>query len=717
VGKAAAQRDEDRHHHSCNSRYSKMTSGERKEQVRALNFAGARVSKWILHPAALSRMTWDAIQVVFLLYIAMVVPYRVGFNEPAQGPLYWLEVLQDLFFIVDIFLNFVTGYVEEDTGTLVMLPKPIATHYLRNFLVVDLLACLPIDIMVRVQEGNFLCSFNVEGCPNRIHEMSVVVLLRMFRLLRLFKLVRLLKTHSMISITQRWQDENDKTVMYTIRVLKYLGPLLYIGHIFGCLFFYISGEDFRTAEEQRAIEAQEMTPWLVREFCPQPAGEECTRELLDKYIASIYWAFTTMTTVGYGDIEATTRIERVFACVGMLVGGFVFSNIIASMSDSLTSMDLDMKEREHKMEKVTSFINQIAPPKAMRREVLSYFRGQPVVPYDGMTLLDELPFQLRMKLLYHLYSSVVYLVPFLKHSAGHNKHDIPFVIAFCSRLREQVKMKGDTVYEEEEPLPRHMYVIVSGAVNLVQRSTRRTLDQLVSGDHFGEGWMFGAMKHRETAVCVRQATLLVACKEHVGEVLSLYPHPWLILRQIHYDRLKEWYQVEEPLPPVPHSKEAPVELEHDSRSRRPSLPKERGEHAATTATLMNQMATMEERLQAVERNGVELGAQMTEALSILRQQDAASQSSLSSPTRDVKPEKRGRSMHNNLQYNNSEFEDDEELEEDDDLEYYDEYGGKSASYHESKGSLQNVIPKHLNADRSSPPVSCATEQARNNLTT
>lgn len=35
----------------------------------------------------------------------------------------------------------------------------------------------------------------------------------------------------------------------------------------------ISGEDFRTAEEQRAIEAQEMTPWLVREFCPQPAGE------------------------------------------------------------------------------------------------------------------------------------------------------------------------------------------------------------------------------------------------------------------------------------------------------------------------------------------------------------------------------------------------------------------------------------------------------------
>ena len=52
------------------------------------------------------------------------------------------------------------------------------------------------------------------------------------------------------------------------------------------------------------------------------------RDVVDRYIASIYWAFTTMTTVGYGDISATTRMERVIACFGMIVGGFVFSAII-----------------------------------------------------------------------------------------------------------------------------------------------------------------------------------------------------------------------------------------------------------------------------------------------------------------------------------------------------------------------------------------------------
>ena len=38
-------------------------------------------------------------------------------------------------------------------------------------------------------------------------------------------------------------------------------------------------------------------------------------------------------------------------------GGFVFSNIIAGMSDSLTSEELAAKEHNLKMEKVTSFIN------------------------------------------------------------------------------------------------------------------------------------------------------------------------------------------------------------------------------------------------------------------------------------------------------------------------------------------------------------------------
>ena len=39
-----------------------------------------------------------------------------------------------------------------------------------------------------------------------------------------------------------------------------------------------------------------------------------------QYVAGVYWAFTTMTTVGYGDILPQNDIERAFAILIMFTG-------------------------------------------------------------------------------------------------------------------------------------------------------------------------------------------------------------------------------------------------------------------------------------------------------------------------------------------------------------------------------------------------------------
>ena len=53
------------------------------------------------------------------------------------------------------------------------------------------------------------------------------------------------------------------------------------------------------------------------------------------YIAAMYWAVQTVTTVGYGNVVPTTVSERVIACFVMLLGGFVFSMIISKVSSVL----------------------------------------------------------------------------------------------------------------------------------------------------------------------------------------------------------------------------------------------------------------------------------------------------------------------------------------------------------------------------------------------
>ena len=39
-----------------------------------------------------------------------------------------------------------------------------------------------------------------------------------------------------------------------------------------------------------------------------------------QYVVSLYWSFTTMTTLGYGDITPQNSSERIFAMACMLFG-------------------------------------------------------------------------------------------------------------------------------------------------------------------------------------------------------------------------------------------------------------------------------------------------------------------------------------------------------------------------------------------------------------
>jgi len=43
------------------------------------------------------------------------------------------------------------------------------------------------------------------------------------------------------------------------------------------------------------------------------------------YCVAFYWTITTITTVGYGDIEGTNDFERIFCAVIMIIGVILFS--------------------------------------------------------------------------------------------------------------------------------------------------------------------------------------------------------------------------------------------------------------------------------------------------------------------------------------------------------------------------------------------------------
>ena len=82
-------------------------------------------------------------------------------------------------------------------------------------------------------------------------------------------------------------------------------------------------------------------------------------ELGDLYLVCLYFAITSLTTVGYGDISAFTSAEMIIAMMWMMFGVGVYSFIVGTLSSVLTSMDAKSEMVEAKVEMYNYFADDM----------------------------------------------------------------------------------------------------------------------------------------------------------------------------------------------------------------------------------------------------------------------------------------------------------------------------------------------------------------------
>jgi hypothetical protein len=93
-----------------------------------------------------------------VIYTAVFTPYVAAFllNEKgypdSDSRLFYVDLLVDIMFIIDIVINFRTTYVSEN-DEVVSAPSKIAVHYFRGWFIIDLVAAIPFDLLL-VGSGN-----------------------------------------------------------------------------------------------------------------------------------------------------------------------------------------------------------------------------------------------------------------------------------------------------------------------------------------------------------------------------------------------------------------------------------------------------------------------------------------------------------------------------------------------------------------------------------
>ena len=452
-----------------------------------------------INPDGQFRSGWDIAQVIVLFYLAWVTPYRVGFDAPAYGPEFWFEFLVDIYFIVDVFLNFITGFWMdlETTTVLVSDPRDIAVNYLKTWFLIDVVACAPVDLATRAVEGELACSFAVSGC---VHVASGSVnsnALKLFKLLRIFRLLKLLRLFRVSRLLNRYQN----TLIYYhsfISVGRVNLLVILISHWIGCLFGLLHNWD---AETERP--SSKSTKWL----------------------RSVYWAVQSITSVGYGDIPAENPYTQVLSLFTMLIGvvlvSWIMTNVLAAMNP-----DSSARRFHERLQYVLAYLKNNQLPAGVAKRVITFYRWQNMNQFDEKSVLSDLPAQLRKDIFDNLYTDALKDVPIFGGCSSQ------FMTELSLRMSPISFPQFQNVYCQGE-LGTKMYFITKGSVALILREVMGQPNQedfirladscveLCRGSFFGEAAVLGHPSRLETIVTTRSSTMMTLRSEDMVDLCQL----------------------------------------------------------------------------------------------------------------------------------------------------------------------------------------------------
>ena len=393
--------------------------------------AEAMAARGLIMPVGTWKEKWDLLILFLILYSAVVVPVRVCFDANAEGFMWFLEVSMTFAFIADIYFTFNTVFFDTLTGNWVTSHRTIAANYLRGWFWIDAPSSVPVEII-----NIFLEHSNTLG------------LLRFLRMFRLLRLLRLLKIEEYIETLENQFDIN----LRILRVVFMLVKICFLSHILGCFWYY-------TAAGAKA--AGEETTWTNSYDDGRIAQEGVG--LGTRYLYSVYWAVTTLTTVGYGDIIPTNDAERTYALCAMLISALVFGYMISNIGSLVASMDRQAALVEEKTDAVKEYVAFRGLPRDLSLRVKKHyaFYYTQRAAFDEMELLEGLSPSLRSEVTRFVLKETLGKLPLFTQQL-----DPEFQLEVFPLLKPVSYAKGETVFRRGEP-SRDLIFLLKGEVGIL----------------------------------------------------------------------------------------------------------------------------------------------------------------------------------------------------------------------------------------------------------
>ena len=473
----------------------------------------------MINPSHPSRHKWDMSCVLTaLLYTAIRVPFTIAFDidEFAPSELGWFIAnrVVDVIFICDMLITFQTAI--QDGTLLITDRKIVAIHYIKTWFLIDLLSSVPFDVIL---------FFMQQGETNSQSDGSGVE--RSAKLLRVFKIVRILRLikFQRIFLTLEMAMGVNFSIM---SVVKFLFSIAMFAHLLACVLVAI---DYQSSEN-----------WIITAVERQNLND-IDDSIGNTYIAALYWAISTISSVGYGDIAASTDGERWFSCLAMILGGVMFTYGLTH----IVNLVADMNKNESKLFELLEHVEEWAAyydfPEHLVKDIKQYFRYKAdfVFAHEN-DLLESLTGSMKRKICEFGKGSIIRNLPMFHDCSESLISEILLIITTEFAVPHSLVMTQGSISTQ-------MFIIRKGKCACYRGKLKDSPDTsvvaLTNGQSFGEvSFLLRNVTRIVSVVALTWVDLFVIDKKDFQHLMKYYPGDLVLFERYVQKKYDTWVKID-----------------------------------------------------------------------------------------------------------------------------------------------------------------------------
>lgn len=418
---------------------------------------------------------FDIYMLILAQYSVISSLYFLGYEKP-KGDLLNFDYFVWACFIVDFLLKFFTQ--TSSKGKLIPDYRGIFLKYLRTWLFFDIFSLLPLHF---------------SGHPYAEYW------LRMFRVFKMPKLIVMIRMKDMIdSMVSKMNISDHRSAKKLVIILNFAWNLVYqiLGMLFtsyalACIWSYYTRIVAEYKDEDNSFQVNYNLDILTQ-------GE--------RLIKTWYFIYTTLMTVGYGDLSATNKYEMGFCILLLIIAPSMYAYSMGKSIDTINRLKNAGKEDERYAESdvwISSIeLNYEKLKPKLKQRIIEHFsfyfqndkarvlaekhweleEKESFISYHN-SFLNSIPDQLRYKILDYLFMETFYR---FKVFFG-DQDDFRYYV--CLHIQPRTYRKR-TIIIREGIIPSEVFFMESGLINVGLKKGREFnslyeyRNKSVLGDYF-----------------------------------------------------------------------------------------------------------------------------------------------------------------------------------------------------------------------------------------